>query len=139
MFLSKYGRKAPGVHDKEYWEALIRYKELVNDHSFQDKLLELSMLEAIIIQTTCIQDMNMVISTNKTAKNPCIYARTNYPRIKGSAHMLVKSMGPRMSFPKSLRSLRADPKFMVEAKEKLKKAMEENFIYDAYRVRYPKS
>lgn len=139
LFLSKFGNKVSGIHDKEYKEALDRYKELTNDHSFQDKLLELSLLEAVIIQTNCMQNVNPVVYSNKTTKNPSLYVRDNYPRLRGSVHLLTKSMGPRMKFPVSLRKLQEDPEFMTEAKVKLRQAMEDHFIYDAYRVRYPKS
>lgn len=138
-FLSRFGKKTSGVHDSEYWEALTRYKEIVDDISFQDKLLELSLLEAVIIQTCCMQDIKPIVCTNKTAKNPSLYVRENYPRLRGSAHMLTKSMGPRMDFPKNLRTLQENPEFIAEARVKLRQAMEENFIYEAYRVRYPKS
>lgn len=139
LFLSKFGNKAPGIQDKEYQEALNRYKEIVDDLSFQDKLQELSLLEGIIIQSYCMQNVDPIVCTNKTAKNPCLYVRANYPQLRGTAHQLVRSMGPRMNFPKSLTSLQEDPEFKAAAKVKLRQAMKENFIYEAYRIRYSKS
>lgn len=137
LFLSKFGRKPQGVHDKEYWEALKRYKELVNDFSLQEKLQELRFLEALIIQTYCMQDIDVTISTNITAKNPCVYARTMYPTLRGKSHTLAKSLGPRKNFVRSFRSIAKDPAIIAEAKVLLSKAMEEKFIYKAYKIRYP--
>jgi hypothetical protein len=139
LFLGKYGHKPRGVHDAEYNEVLARYKEITNDYSFQDKLQELSLLEAVLIQANCMQNLAPVVSTNKTAKHPSLYVRNNYPTIKGKTHILTKSLGPRMRYPQSIRSLQENPEFMTKAKSHLREAMEENFIYKAYKIRYPNS
>lgn len=137
LFLSKFGTKASGVHDKEYREAVNRYKELVNDISFQDKIQELSLLEALIIQTQCMQNIRPIVYTNITAPMPSVYARVNYPSIRRKSPILVRSLGPRRMFNGSIRQIAKDPAILDMAKIKLRQAMEENFIYKAYKLRYP--
>lgn len=137
MFFSKYGSKASGIHDKEYREAIDRYKELVDDPSFQDKLQELSLLETLIIQTHCMQNIRPIVYTNITAPRPFVYARDTYPTIKKKSPLLIRSLGPRRIFNDSIRALAKDPAILDMAKVKLRQAMEENFIYKAYKLRYP--
>jgi len=136
LFLSKFGNKAPGIHDKEYKQALDRYKELTNDLSFQDKLLELSLLETVIVQAYKIQTPKPVIYTNKTSKYPSLYVMDSYPRLNRIKHNVVRALGPRYTFPDKIRVLENNPEFMAKARLVLQQAMEDSFSFETYKNRF---
>lgn len=140
--MSKYGHKAPGTNDKEYQEALNRYMELTNDYSFQEKLHELSMLETILVQANCIDNIDPVAVLAKTSKSTVsIYVRTPYldPFTTQVQNVVTRSVGTTAVWKlTSVKKALDNPDLRVKAISVLKETMQNKFLYPVYKSKFPK-
>lgn len=141
-FLSKYGNKAPGTNDKEYQEALTRYRKLTDDYNFQEKLHELAMLETILIQANCIENIRPVAVIAKTTDTTSsIYVRSSYLDPANTVnHHVSRSLGATSKWQvKSATKALDNPDLRQQALTVLKKAMQERFLYPVYKARFGKN
>ena len=137
-FLHKYGLKNNRIRSKEFDEALDRYTELVNDYSFQHKLLELQHLETVIAQVYCMNNIDprfVVVPAVNNGK--LVSARNPYPRIRKKVGMLSVSLGPADQYnTTNVKKLATDAEAVRTAKSMLLDKMNDEFMYDIYKLRF---
>lgn len=135
--MSKYAGIESGIYYKEYQESFDRYKELVSDYSFQQKLQELSHLEMIIAQVHCMQNIDARYTTAQTTpKTMSVYARMPYPRLRADVHVMTTSIGTISDFGDNHRKIAEHPLAIAESHNRLLSRMRKEFVYPIYKARF---
>lgn len=137
LFLSKYGKKKPGIKDAEFNEVIVKYNNLVHDFAFQEKLQELAHLEKVIAQIHCMQEIDpRFVVADTSANNRLIYSRMPYPRVTTGVSIMTVSLGKLDEYGTNVKKMANDPVVVRTAKAKLLARMEDEYLYPSYKAKF---
>lgn len=136
-FLSEYKTMPPGPLSADYEGAYERYRELVSDPEFNDRLKELRFLETIILQVKAIHSIQPIFYYATPTDKPFLYVRAPFAKRLDVQNQMKRSLGYSDDYPKSVNKIAEDSPLYQYAIRVLKKAMMEEYIMYEYQLKYP--
>lgn len=112
-----------------------RYILLTQDKAFQAKLEELYLLETVMTQIRCLNDIEPVFFKATPVTDTYVKVRGTF-LMDGDNYQIARSIGKETEYPMNIRSMSEDPRMMTMAKRILGNEMKNRLSLNLYKFRY---